>query len=267
MKKKARKKRVLLNARNRKRETRRRHVLALYRQGYSCNRIAVKLNANPHTIASDLHVMGRHVKTQKTKAKRNAALIKDRCEGKTITALAKKYKISEDRVHEIIDNYNKVAENPVPDFKTLREIRLKNQLPKPKRKKFPLVTTITGASEKAKARRKKYVEARLAGIVGMYNNGSTLKMIAKQCNVTESRVRQLLKKAKVLKITNDLKKPKVKLRSFKTTNTLLDTKKTKSAEKTKNIKTIKNTKTTKSTKTLKSTKTTKSIKIRKSAKK
>jgi transposase len=197
MTKKVRKKRVLSNARKRKRDTRRRHVLALYRQGYSCNRIAAKLNANPHTIASDLHTMGRHVKTQKTKAKRNASLIKDRCEGKTIASLAKKYKISEDRVNEIISNYNKVAENPVPDFKILRQIRLKNQPPsKPKRKKIPPKPTITSSSEKSKTALQKYAELRLKRIIAMRNNGSTIKMIAKQCNLTANRISQLLKSVK-----------------------------------------------------------------------
>jgi Mor family transcriptional regulator len=212
MKKKVRKKRILLNVRNKKRETRRRHVLALYRQGYSCNKIAVKLDASPHTIACDLHAMGKHVKTQKTKEKRNAALIKDRCEGKTIASLAKKYKISEDRVNEIITNYNKVAENPVPDFRILREIRRKNQQ-KPKCKKVPPKSTISSSTEKTKSVKKQYAERRLQRIIAMYNNGSTLQMIGKQCNLTANRIYQLLRKANVITAL----RPKVKKsRSVKT---------------------------------------------------
>ncbi|MDR0704706.1 MAG: hypothetical protein LBF88_06910 [Planctomycetaceae bacterium] len=186
----------LSNARKRKRETRRRRVLELYRQGCSCNRIAGLLNANPHTIANDVRTMGRQVKTQKTKAKRNIALIKDRCAGKTITSLAKKYKISEDRVNEIISNYNKVAENPVPDFRTLRELRRKNQPPaKPKRKKIPPKPPVT-ASKKQKTVLQKYKERRLQRIITMRKNGSTARLIAKQCNLTTARVYQLLRSVK-----------------------------------------------------------------------
>jgi Mor family transcriptional regulator len=217
MKKKTRKKSALANARKRKRETRRRRVWELYRQGYSCNKIAVRLNTNSHTIASDLHAMGRHVKTQKTKVKRNAALIKDRFNGKTILSLAKKYKISEDRVNEIIDNYNKVAKKPVPDFKTLREIRLKKHPKQKHKKRVPLKpitpkpitpktttpkpttpkTTVktTGSSEKEKTAVKKHAALRLKRIIAMRNAGSTVKMIAKQCSLTENRIYQLLKNA------------------------------------------------------------------------
>jgi Mor family transcriptional regulator len=191
MKKKVKKKSVVANARKRKRETRRRRVLALYRQGYSCNKIAARLNANSHTIACDLHAMGKHVKTQKTKVKRNAALIKDRCTGKTISSLAKKYKISEDRVNEIIYNYNKVAKKPVPDFKTLREIRLKKHPIKLKRKKIipPKPTT---SPEKEETAIKKQAALRLKRIITMRNAGSTIKMIAKQYNLSENRIYQLL---------------------------------------------------------------------------
>jgi transposase len=261
MKKKIRKKRVLFHARKRRRETRRRRVLALYRQGYSCNKIAVRLNANPHTVASDLHTMGKHVKIQKTKEKRNAALIKDRCEGKTISALAKKYRVSEDRVSEIISNYNKVAENPVPDFKVLRQIRLKKleeNPPKPKRKKIPPKPNISGSSEKAKTRREQYAELRLQRIVAMYNNGSTITMIAKQCNVTENRIYQLLNMAKMPIKKSAKKRPILRKRpSIKKRKKIILHKGTKSAKSTRRAKSLRSTKSAKSTKSVKRTKSAK----------
>ncbi|MDR2116843.1 MAG: hypothetical protein LBP87_10740 [Planctomycetaceae bacterium] len=111
---------------------RRKRVVELYKQGLSCNKIAIKLQVHSHVVINDLRAMGRRIKVQKTKAKRNAALIKERFAGKTIGALSKKYKISQDRVKELIDNYNKTAEVPVPDFKYLRELRLSKQKPKSK---------------------------------------------------------------------------------------------------------------------------------------
>ncbi|MDR0610647.1 MAG: hypothetical protein LBG58_11090 [Planctomycetaceae bacterium] len=194
MKKKIKKKPVSANVSvsKQKRETRRRRAVELYRQGYSCNKIAVKLNTNSHTIACDLHAMGQHVKTQKAKTKRNAALIKDRIAGKKVSCLAEKYKISEDRVKEILSNYNKTAAKPIPDFRTLQGIRLKKQHAKLKQKKARSTKTTT-KPEKELTPTKKRAAARLQRIIAMYNAGLKIKVIAKRCKLTENRVYQLLR--------------------------------------------------------------------------
>ncbi|MDR2756143.1 MAG: hypothetical protein LBC20_10590 [Planctomycetaceae bacterium] len=127
MRTKIEKKPAASNSRKKELMHRRKRVVALYRKGLSCNKIAIKLQINAHVVVNDLRAMGKHIKVQKTKAKRNAALIRERCAGKTLSALSRKYKISEDRVKELIDNYNKTAKVPVPDFKHLRELRLSKQ--------------------------------------------------------------------------------------------------------------------------------------------
>lgn len=196
-KKKIKKKPVLANLRHKRVLTRRRRVLVLYRQGLSCNKIAVKFQVHPQTIRSDLHIMGRHVKTAKTKTKRNAALIEDRLSGKTISELMKKYKLSKDRVKELIRNYNKTAENPLPDFREIQKIRLSKQKPKPKpkRKKSSSKTVTDSAKTKKLSFREKralLLAKRLERMAAMRKAGSPVKVIAHQYNLSTNRVHQLL---------------------------------------------------------------------------
>ncbi|MDR2440836.1 MAG: hypothetical protein LBE12_15855 [Planctomycetaceae bacterium] len=190
----------------------------MYRKGLSCNKIAIKLQVNAHVVINDLRIMGKHVKIQKTKAKRNAALIKERCEGKTISALSRKYKISEDRVKELIGNYNKTAEVPVPDFKQLRDIRLSKQLSKSKirsskskieipKSKIEDSKSKLGISKSklgiSKSRHKKSAgklkttitpaSVRLNRITAMYQSGTAVKVIAGKFKLSVARVYQLLK--------------------------------------------------------------------------
>jgi Mor family transcriptional regulator len=196
-KKKKVKKKPVVSLRQRAVNTRRRRVLVLYRQGFSCKKIAVKLQSHAQTIRNDLHVMGRHVKTAKTKTKRNAALIQDRLSGKTISDLMRKYKLSKDRVKELIGNYNKTAENPVPDFRELQLIRLSKQKPKTKTKrKKSSSKTATGSVKKKKLnfREKKalVLAKRLERMVAMRKSGSSVKVIAQQYRLSCNRVYQLL---------------------------------------------------------------------------
>ncbi|MDR1270419.1 MAG: helix-turn-helix domain-containing protein [Planctomycetaceae bacterium] len=197
MKTKKKKKPVLAKLRHKKMLTRRRHVLVLYRQGFSTNKIAIKLQVNPQTVRSDLHLMGKRIRVQQTKTKRNAALIKDRFAGKTICDLAKKYKISEDRVKELIDNYNKTAENPIPDYRELRLLRLTEQQKNPKklkRKKVPPKTTTPPEkmTPSFRAKRANFMEKRLKRMVAMRKSGSPVKTIAQQYHLSTNRVYQLL---------------------------------------------------------------------------
>jgi DNA-binding NarL/FixJ family response regulator len=199
---KKKKKPVLAILRRKKMLTRRKHVLAMYRRGMSSNKIAIKLQVKPQTIRSDLREMGRCIRVQKTKTKRNASLIQDRFAGKTIKDLAKKYKISEDRVRELIDNYNKTAETRIPDFRELRLLRLSKQKPKPKPKLKPGRPSLKMAALAEKMRkppkptfrekRADFMANRLTRMAAMQKSGSPVKVIAQQFNLSTNRVYQLL---------------------------------------------------------------------------
>ncbi|MDR0337458.1 MAG: transposase family protein [Planctomycetaceae bacterium] len=161
----------------------------------------MKLQVNPQTVRSDLHAMGKRTRIQKTKIKRNAALISDRCSGKTIGELSRKYKISEDRVKELIHNYNKTAETPVPDFRELRNIRLSKQKPKGKQKrKRTSSKKITPSTETKtlsfREKRANFLAKRLKRMIAMQKSGSPVKAIAQQFELSTNRVYQLLHKAK-----------------------------------------------------------------------
>ncbi|MDR3198133.1 MAG: hypothetical protein LBU34_09730 [Planctomycetaceae bacterium] len=225
---KIKKKPATISVRKKEIMRRRERAVELYQKGLSCNKIALKLHVNAHVVVCDLRAMGKHIKVQKTKAKRNAALIQDRCTGKTISTLSKKYKISEDRVKELIDNYNKTAKVPVPDYLQLRAIRLGQQNSKLKlgksqskleisksRIEKPLSKTGTSKSKVKKPQSKlgisksKYgkstrklnaaavpaTEVRLNRIAAMRKSGTTVKAIAEKFKLSENRVYQLLKQS------------------------------------------------------------------------
>ncbi|MDR0338017.1 MAG: helix-turn-helix domain-containing protein [Planctomycetaceae bacterium] len=203
MKKKTRKKSKPSNIRQKKIETRRKRVLALYRRGFSCNKIAIKLQISAITVSSDLHALDKRVKVQKTKEKRNAAIIKKRLAGKTFLELSLMYDISENRVKEIIDNYNKVAETPIPDYRSLRNMRASKQR-KSKAIDQPKITTYKLRQEKFTPKykrprpkpkiKKPTISAadRLNQILELRQAGVSVIAIAKKFNLSRNRIYQIL---------------------------------------------------------------------------
>ncbi|MDR0610207.1 MAG: helix-turn-helix domain-containing protein [Planctomycetaceae bacterium] len=177
---------------------RRKRVVALYKKGFSCNKIAIKLQIHPNTVYEDLRAMGRHIKVQKTKEKRNAAIIKERCNGKTIRELSLRFKITESRVNEIIDNYNKTAKYPVPDFQHIRNIRLNKLKGKPiRRTPGTRLETFKPKFENPKLNKTKTetipAPVRLKQILAMRKSGIEVTSIAEKFNLSRNRIYQLLK--------------------------------------------------------------------------
>ncbi|MDR2441307.1 MAG: helix-turn-helix domain-containing protein [Planctomycetaceae bacterium] len=86
---------------------RRERVLQLRRKGYSCAKIAKILHNHVATIRSDAQYLNEPAYHLPSKTERNNAILQCRREGKSIREIAKQFKISNNRVFQIISKYGK----------------------------------------------------------------------------------------------------------------------------------------------------------------
>lgn len=88
-------------------QKRRAMVLKLHRKGLPCTQIAEMLKMNVSTIRNDVHELKEPSYRYPSKVNRNKAIIKNRCDGKTVRAIAKQFGISRSRVSQILIRHAK----------------------------------------------------------------------------------------------------------------------------------------------------------------
>jgi transposase len=102
-------------------QKRREQVLKLHRKGNSCTEIAKNLKVCVETIRKDMRALGLPAQHSPCKMTRNQKIIEYRREGMGMYDIAKRFRISKNRVSQIILKYNKKAKDTVPSMVCKRQ--------------------------------------------------------------------------------------------------------------------------------------------------
>jgi transposase len=95
-------------------QKRREQVLKLYRKGISRTKIAKNLQVCVETIRKDMRALGLPIPHSPCKTVRNTKIIEYRRRGMGMHDIAKRFRISKNRISQIVLKYNETASDPVP---------------------------------------------------------------------------------------------------------------------------------------------------------